>query len=282
MKKVLVALATTSLLTQAALGEINPAVHKVCIEAKDYAGCVESHNSLSRKRSSEGGNAAAKTKEIMAALYDFNKRQFIVENPSLGSWIRDNPELAKKAIEKEFRFFRDEDIETSSSGTMNAWGISEQSEMLAVICRQRGETITRHIDWQLPCLTDPNEYSTEKLNQNLYKQIVRQVERRELQEMEKEGCEVEGKKLRSTMHGNACMSDYEYMSYMQKQNEREAEESYRRHQMRQAETDRKNAERRRAMEGFAESIKTLGESLQPKGVNCFSQSYGSIVTTRCN
>jgi len=35
-------------------------------------------------------------------LYDFNIRQFIVQNPSLSGWVKSNPKLARESIEKNF------------------------------------------------------------------------------------------------------------------------------------------------------------------------------------
>ena len=62
MRRLLVALAALSAGTALAQGQVDPAIHKLCIEAKDYAGCVRAMNGESnpstRVIQSEGASLA--------------------------------------------------------------------------------------------------------------------------------------------------------------------------------------------------------------------------------
>ena len=94
-----------------ALAEVDPKIHKLCIEAKDYAGCVKSQGAINGSDTASSGSAQLRTNEMYDKLYDFNRRQFIVKNPSLADWIKNNPKVAREKIMKEFLFFEKKDYQ---------------------------------------------------------------------------------------------------------------------------------------------------------------------------
>ena len=115
MKKLLTF--TLSISTIAAVpvaAEVDPKIHKLCIEAKDYSGCVKSQGVIMGSDTASSGTAQLRTKKMYDKLYDFNKRQFIVKNPSLAGWVKSNPKLARESIEKELLFFKDTDYRDSN------------------------------------------------------------------------------------------------------------------------------------------------------------------------
>jgi hypothetical protein len=59
MSKLLIAV-TTGLLSGPAMAQVDPKVHKLCSEAKDYKGCVEQHNQ------NEGNQATSQQQQKMA------------------------------------------------------------------------------------------------------------------------------------------------------------------------------------------------------------------------
>ena len=60
--------------------------------------------------SNSRSNAKARRKEFKDKLYEFNKRQYIVENPHLAEWVSSNPGAARKVISEKLRLFTTKDL----------------------------------------------------------------------------------------------------------------------------------------------------------------------------
>ena len=71
--------------------EVDPAVHKLCVDAKDYSGCVQTQLSLSEKAKSE-----PKTDATSNPIELTSWQKHLYENPSLKDWAEANPSLAEK------------------------------------------------------------------------------------------------------------------------------------------------------------------------------------------
>lgn len=269
MKKLLTL--TLSLATIAAVpvaAEIDPKIHKLCIEAKDYSGCIKAQGVIKGSDTASSGVAEARSKEMSDKLYDFNRRQFIVQNPSLADWVKSNPKLARESIEKELLFFRDTDYNDSNG--------------LYSVCKRRGETIDYKFNWSNPCSGVSNKKTVSENNKWLYMSFNQELERQVADSVAKEKCTRQGKQLRYGYHGESmCMSDFEYASYEEQQRARRAEEAYRARIIRQGQIDRKNAANRRMWESINNSMKSLGETINPKRINC-TTTYGSYTSnTSC-
>ena len=114
--------------------------------------------------------------------------------------------------------------------------------------------------------------------------IVEELKRLEDYSVLESKCKGEGKSIRrisGDISRDACMSDFEYASYEEQQRSRRAEEAYRTRMIRQGEIDRKNAANRRMWQGISDSMKSLGETINPKRINC-TTTYGSYTSnTSC-
>ena len=275
-----------------AFAEIDPKIHKLCIEAKDYAGCVKAHGEIRGSNEASSVAAEAKTKEIYDKLYDFNKRQLIASNPSLDKWIKANPGLARDRLDKEFLFFNNADYKSlpsdktstkdNSIGSGLTFGFFEsKKEHLYSKCLKRGATITSLFNWEAPCSNIKDQNTVSENNQILYKSILHEIRRQEEAEIANENCTKNNKSIRWTNEGSVCMSDFEYASYQEQQRSRRAQEAYRARMIRQGEIDRKNAANRRMWESINNSMKSLGETINPKRINC-TTTYGSYTSnTSC-
>lgn len=128
-----------------ALAEVDPKIHKLCIDAKDYAGCVKSQSGVASTNTSFSSSAKSRTKGLKDKLYEFNKRRYIERSPHLAEWVKANPEAAKPIIEKEFLFFIAADLEKLEKEFGVAYG--EVSEL----CLKRGASIDRDFNWKKVC-----------------------------------------------------------------------------------------------------------------------------------
>ena len=143
-------------------------------------------------------------------------------------------------------------------------------------------SIDYNFNWSRPCSGVSNHKSISYNNQWLYSSINQELKRQVTLSDAKENCSSQGKQIRKGSNGKSmCMSDYEYASYEQQQRSRRAEEAYRARMIRQAEIDRKNAANRRMWQGISDSMKSLGETINPKRINC-TTTYGSYTSnTSC-
>ena len=262
----LLALAVASVAVLPAFAEVDPKIHKLCIEAKDYSGCVKAQGAIKGSDTASSGVAEARSKEMSDKLYDFNKRQFIVQNPSLAGWIKSNPKLARESIEKEFLFFKKKDY--------------QDPDGLMSLCRRRGAmSIDYNFNWSKPCSV-VNKANSVKANNKWLKDAVNLEIKREFRFVSaKENCANKGKQIRKDSNGKTmCMSDFEYASYTEQLRSRRAQEVYRERMRRQAEIDRKNA----SWKALGDYMKSVGEQLKgPKTINC-TTTYGSYSSnTNC-
>jgi len=211
-----------------AFAEVDPKIHKLCIEAKDYAGCVKAQGGIRGSNSASSGVAEAKTKEISDKIYDFNRRQFIAQNPSLSGWIKSNPKAARQKIEKEFLFFKKKDY--------------QDMEGLYSVCRRRGAmSIDYNFNWSRPCSEVSNKQSVKYNNQLLYNSIKKEQKRQVAVSIAKAKCTSQGKQIRYSLNDESmCMSDFEYASYREQRRARRADEAYRARIIRQGETEVQN------------------------------------------
>ena len=144
-------------------------------------------------------------------------------------------------------------------------------------------TIDSQFDWTSACAHDQSYgEDLDKKNELFYDLISQEIATQEEVAQKESSCAHEGKKIRSTNFGDVCISDYEYAIYQQEERNNAAEEMYRQQQIEQAEIDRKNAARRRALESLSNSLKDMGKQLVgPKTLNCDSNSYGGYTSTSC-
>jgi hypothetical protein len=114
--------------------------------------------------------------------------------------------------------------------------------------------------------------------------IVAELKRVEDYSVLESKCKGDGKSIRrisGDISREACMSDYEYASYEEQQRSRRAEEAYKARMIGQGEINRKNAANQRMRESINNSMKSLGETINPKRINC-TTTYGSYTSnTSC-
>ena len=92
--------------------QVDPAVHKLCVDAKDYSGCVQTQLSLSKKAKLESKPVAtSKPTELTPWQNHLN------ENPSLKAWVEANPSLAKKKREE---WVKNNDLDIQSCSTKHS------------------------------------------------------------------------------------------------------------------------------------------------------------------
>jgi len=244
-----------------AFAEVDSKIHKLCVEAKDYSGCVKSHGAINGSNTASSDSAQLRRKEMYDKLYNFNKRQFIAKNPSLAGWVQSNPKIARESIEKELLFFREGDYQLS--------------KYLYLVCLSRGETIDINFEWRNVCTGINNKKSISANNILFHKAFIREQERQFAESVAKGKCTSKGKQLRYGFNGESmCMTDFEYASYEEQQRSRRATAAYRERMSKQADIDRKNAARRRSWEAVGDSLESLGEQINPKTINC-TTTYGS-------
>lgn len=231
-----------------AFAEVDSKIHKLCSDVKDYAGCVQAQNGINESSSTAGKKAKAKTQEIYRKLFNFNKRQFIANNPSMSEWVKANPKLAKSKIDSQFLFFREVDLE------------KERLYKLSSACIVRGTGITDSIRWKPICEDIKEGNSKEAINQYIYSSIKKEIKVRESREIAEERCTLQEKQLRSTADGKICMNDYEFATYQEQQRKRIAEEEYRREMLFKAEQQERDRAIQAGLEGFANSLKNLAPS----------------------
>jgi hypothetical protein len=77
------------------LAEVDAKIHKLCIEAKDYAGCVQTQISLSTKI-----KAVTNTSEDSQTVELTPWEKHLNEQPDLKAWVEANPALGKKKKEE--------------------------------------------------------------------------------------------------------------------------------------------------------------------------------------
>ena len=75
--------------------QVDPAVHKLCVDAKDYSGCVQTQLSLSKKAKSEPAPVTISDPTELTA-----RQEHLNENPSLKAWVKANPTLGAKKREE--------------------------------------------------------------------------------------------------------------------------------------------------------------------------------------
>ena len=220
-----------------AFAEVDSKIHKLCIEAKDYAGCVKAQGAMKGSDAASSGISQLRSKEMYDKLYDFNKRQFIVKNPTLGSWVKSNPKLAKEPIEKEFLFFSEKDYKSS--------------QKLYDICKRRGKTIDIEFKWAVPCSVVNKENTISGNNKWLKDSIITEIKREFRVSSLKEKCAAQNKELKYDRNAQGmCMTDFEYKNYLAQQRKRVAEEQNRARMNKQ----RKNNAIRRALQGISNSL----------------------------
>ena len=181
---------------------------------------------------------------------------------------KNNPEAARKFIEKEFLFFSKNDYKYPATFTKSYEG---DEGMVYGACIKRGANIDSLFDWEKACSEVADYYDIDKNNEVLRDEILIVREKEEESKIENAKCMSSGRTMRRAAYQNVCMSDYEYATFKQREEENAANERFRL----QLEQDRKAERKRRliqnALKGVADSFK------QNQPVNCFGSatSFGS-------
>ena len=254
-----------------ALAEVDPKIHKLCIDAKDYAGCVKAQSGMASGNTNLSSNAKSRTKELKDKLYEFNKRRYIESSPHLAEWVKANPKAARPIIEKEFLFFNQDDYKYSATFSKSYEG--DEGRVYGA-CIKRGKSIDRLFDWEKACSEVADYYDIDKNNEVLREEIAIVREVQEASEIENGKCESSGRTIRRAGYQNVCMSDYEYATYQQQETARKADELYRQQQREQAARDRRSA----ALGRLADTLKEAGKAWStPNSTQCYGSSttYGS-------
>ena len=110
------------LLTAPVNAQVDPAVHKLCSDVKDYAGCVQTQMSLGSKSKKDHTRSVIEDSKELSPW-----QQHLNENPNLKAWVEANPSLAmKKKSEWE---------KANSKNHKKRWSINEDEEER---CFQKG------------------------------------------------------------------------------------------------------------------------------------------------
>lgn len=175
-----------------AFAEVDAKTHKLCLEAKDYLGCVKAHESTSTKATTaddktelDGAELAkTRTKEFYRKIHDFNRKRFIAQNPQLAKWVEEKPALARKAIARELHFFSQEDYK-----------IADTDIALQVLCMRRAKEIDESFYWLKPCEEASISNTATENNRRLQKAIDNKLAKDLLEEIEEYECKKEGKEI---------------------------------------------------------------------------------------
>lgn len=110
-----------ALIPLASIAEVDSKIHELCLNAKDYAGCVKAQSGPISAKGTIGGEIKAelkakeRVKEIYSRIHEFNKRQFILGNPHLKA----NSNVVEDKIKNTILIITPEDIEGLSDGLQN-------------------------------------------------------------------------------------------------------------------------------------------------------------------
>ncbi len=75
--------------------QVDPEIHKLCSDVKDYAGCVQTQMSLGSKRKTNSTPSVSKESEELTPW-----QKYLNENPNLKAWVEANPSLSKNKKEE--------------------------------------------------------------------------------------------------------------------------------------------------------------------------------------
>ena len=75
--------------------QVDPAIHELCADVKDYAGCVKTQNSFKAKTQSEDTKTSTEASDNNSPW-----QQHLSQNPELREWVKANPTLGEKAKAK--------------------------------------------------------------------------------------------------------------------------------------------------------------------------------------
>ena len=79
------------LLASPVRAQVDPAIHKLCSNVKDYAGCVNTQMSLGSSREKDTNTAVKKDSKELTPW-----KKHLNENPNLKAWVDKNPALGEK------------------------------------------------------------------------------------------------------------------------------------------------------------------------------------------
>ena len=129
------------------MAEVDPKIRKPCLETKDYVGCVKAMTGeITSAVSSSRSNIKARMKELKDKLYEFNKRQYIAENPHLAEWVIANPRTASKVINEKLWFFTAKYLVNLKKEKYAEMFRSESRLFI-----KRGKAIDSQFDWASAC-----------------------------------------------------------------------------------------------------------------------------------
>ena len=78
-----------------AVAEVDPKIHKLCLDAKDYSGCVQTQTSLSSK-TEVAPIDSTKSEPIESTAW----QKHLSANPNLKAWVEANPALGEESKKK--------------------------------------------------------------------------------------------------------------------------------------------------------------------------------------
>lgn len=227
-----------------AVAEVDSKIHALCLDAKDYSGCVQTQTSLSSK-TEVAPIDSTKSEPIESTAW----QKHLNENPNLKAWVQANPALEDSWKTK----WLDEQKGKGQGCSADEYFHEPSKECISVGKDKRLWTACPNVSaihiWNgekcapMPYVADQEE-STTYYDQHSV-------------------CPP-GKSLRQKTTflgliklGKVCLSDYEVEALRQ-------------------------GERHRALQNFSNSMKSLSESMQPpKVINCYSNTYGNYTSTSC-
>lgn len=229
-----------------AFAEVDSKIHKLCIEAKDYEGCVQAQSSGTTASSGLSRNAKDRTKRIKRKLYEFNLKQVFGSQPEKVAWVKANPKLAESMMQEELLFFK----------SNNA---SRQD------CLKTGLLITDELNWEWLCGGIWYPDNIKEKNATMNSMINVAIDSLEDEGLEEEACQAKGKAIRRD-EDYKCMSDSEYASHIENKRIEDERAEARRARIRYEEEQKvRKAERdRERWAAVGNALQGVSDALAPK------------------
>ena len=232
--------------------EVDAKIHALCLDAKDYSGCVQTQTSL-REKSEEApiDNAEGESSESTAWQEHLN------ENPNLKIWVEANPALGKERKKKWLSENEAEEVKNEALGLDN--GCPEH----CYFSPTSGQCSAFTNAGVVPC-SERSKYPDFKYGGNRYDPSSCPPGKRQYTKTHLFGL-IKGAKL--------CLTDYEVESLRQGERDR-AVKSF---------TDSMN-KLNESMQPQQQVIiqQPLLQPVQPpRVINCYSNTYGHYTSTSC-
>ena len=94
--------------------EVDAKIHALCLDAKDYSGCVQTQTSL-REKSEEAAIDKAESESSESTAW----QEHLNENPTLKIWVEANPALGRERKKKWLSENEAEDVDMEVGGLDN-------------------------------------------------------------------------------------------------------------------------------------------------------------------